>query len=148
VFGSHEGRQLRAIREDVELILRILRGLKSIDFKQIGASDMPTNFSIVAGTNGSFSAVLNPLNGAMASGSVPHWTSSDPNVILVPSSDGLLCDAAVPVGFAAASFDLSIAAASSDPNLPTLTNMHTISVSPAAPPPPTPLTAIDFAQTA
>lgn len=109
---------------------------------------MPTNFSIVAGTSGNFSAVLTPSNGAQAPGTVPQWTSSDSSVALVPSADGLTCDVTVPAGFPAASFDLSISAVSSDSSVGTVTNKHTIAVTQPIPPPPSPLTAIDFVQTA
>ena len=109
---------------------------------------MSTNFSIVAGTSGSFAALLTPPGGGQAPATVPQWTSSDASVALVPAADGLSCDAAVPAGFTSTTFDLSISAVSSDSSVGTVTNKHTITVTQPTPPPPAPLTAIDFAQTA
>ncbi len=116
--------------------------LRKIDFKPAGGH-MPTDFSIVAGSSGSFSAILTPPNGAQAPNSVPQWAASDPSVALSPSGDGLKCDAAVPAGFTAPTFDLNLQAQSSDPAIATVRAVHTITVSQPAP---GPLTAIDFAQ--
>ena len=109
---------------------------------------MPTDFSIVAGTSGSFNAVLTPTNGAQAVGTVPQWSASDSSVILTPSPDGLTCEVAVPVSATAASFDLQITAVSADANVGTVKAAHTITIVQPTPPPPPALTAIDFAQTA
>jgi hypothetical protein len=106
---------------------------------------MPTDFSIVAGTTGTFNSVLTPPNGAQAVGTVPQWTSNDASVTLTPSTDGLSCVAAVPVTDTAASFDLEITAVSADASVGTVKAAHTITI--VQPPPPA-LTAIDFAQTA
>jgi hypothetical protein len=106
---------------------------------------MPTDFSIVAGTNGTFAALLTPANGAQAAGTVPQWSASDTSIIVTPSTDGLTCEAAVPVGATAASFDLQITAVSADASVGTVKAAHTITI--VQPPPPA-LTAIDFAQTA
>ena len=116
--------------------------LRKINFKQVGAKKMPTDFSIVAGTTGSFSAVLTPPNGAQAAGTTPQWSSSDASVALSPSPDGLTLQAAVPATFTGPTFDLTISAQSADPAVGTVTKTHTITVTPA------PLTAVDFAQTA
>ena len=106
---------------------------------------MPTDFSIVAGTNGTFAAVLTPPNGALAAGEVPKWSASDSSVIVTPSPDGLTCEVAVPVSATAASFDLQITAVSADANVGTVKAAHTITIVQPTPPA---LTAIDFAQTA
>ena len=109
---------------------------------------MPTDFSIVAGTNGTFAAVLTPPNGALAVGEVPKWTANDTSIIVTPSADGLTCEAAVPVGATAASFDLEITAVSADASVGTVKAAHTITIVQPPPPPPPALTAIDFVQTA
>lgn len=132
-------------RADVKRVLRIL-ALKRIDFFQVEGIEMITG--IVAGTSGTFVAILTPSNGAQAAGSVPQWSSSEAAVSLSPAADGLSVVAAVPSDFAGTSFDLTISAASSDPAVGTVSNVHTIPVTPAPPPPPPPLTAIDFDQAA
>ena len=106
------------------------------------------NFSIVAGTTGSFAAVLTPAGGAQAAGTFPQWSASDPNVALNPSADGLTCDVAVPLSDTAASFDLKVSAVSSDPAVGTVSATHTITVTQPTPPPPVALQSIDFTQTA
>lgn len=138
-------KELRCIHEDLKRILRWI-ALKKIDFIQLGGCDM--NFSIVAGTKGSFSAVLTPAGGAQAAGTVPQWSASDPSVTLTPSADGLTCDVAVPLSDTAANFDLEISAVSSDPTIGTVKAQHLITVTQPTPPPPTALTGIDFVQTA
>jgi hypothetical protein len=136
-------RELRCIHWDVIRILRWI-SLKKIDFVQTGGCKM--NFSIVAGTTGSFAAVFTPDNGAQAPGTVPQWTASDPAITLTPSADGTTCDVAVPAAQTNA-FDLDLSAVSSDPSVGTVAAKHTIAVTQPVPPP-APLTAIDFAQTA
>lgn len=138
-------KELRCIHEDLKRILRWI-ALKKIDFIQLGGCDM--NFSIVAGTKGSFAAVLTPASGAQAPGTVPQWSASDPSVTLTPSADGLTCDADVPLSDAAASFDLKVSAVSSDPAVGTVSATHTITVTQPTPPPPTALQSIEFVQTA
>jgi hypothetical protein len=135
-------REVHCIHEDVQRILRLL-ALRRIDFIQSEGSEMITG--IVAGSTGSFVALLRPSNGAQAPGTVPAWTSSDASVSLAPSADGLSVVASVPTGFTAASFDLTLTAVSSDAVIGTLTATHTI---PVTQPPPPPLSAIDFDQTA
>lgn len=106
------------------------------------------NFSIVAGTTGTFTAVLTPSNGTFVG--VPAWTCSDPSVVFTPSTDGLSATAAVPAANTA-SFDVSISAQSTDSTQGTnglLTASHTIAVTAAPPPPPPALTGIDFVQSA
>jgi hypothetical protein len=137
---------LNCVHEDVKRILRLL-ALKRINFIQLGGRHMPIS-GITAGKNGTFVAILTPPNGAEAPGSVPAWKASDSAVILVPSADGLSCEAAVPVGFTAASFDLEISAVSSDAAIGSLSQTHTIPVTQPPPPPPPALTTIDFDQTA
>lgn len=100
------------------------------------------NFSIVAGTTGSFATDLNPPNGSMVG--VPKYTASDPAIVLVPAADGSSCDAQVPAG-QTANFDLQIDAVSSDPAIGAVTNKHTITVTQPVPPA---LQSIDFHQTA
>ncbi len=130
--------------EELEHKKKKKKPLRKIDYKPAGGH-MPTDFSIVAGSTGSFSAVLTPPNGAQAPNSVPQWAASDPSISLSPSGDGLKCDAAVPAGFTAPTFDLNLQALSSDANIGTVRVSHTITVNQPAP---GPLTAIDFAQTA
>ena len=105
------------------------------------------DYSQVAGTTASFKSVLTPDNGAQAEGTKPQWTSSDTTVQLVPSADGLTCDAVLPLPYLAASYDLTENATSSDPSIGVVTKTHTITVTQPVPLPP-PLTAIDFVQTA
>jgi len=132
--------------KEIERVVKRKKPLRKIGFIQTGGC-MATDFSIVAGQSGFFSAVLTPSNGAQAPGTVPQWSASDPSVVLVPSPDGLNCEAQVPAGFTAASFDLQNSAQSSDSSIGTVTGKHTISVSQPPPPPPPPLTGIDFVQT-
>jgi len=145
-----ELRKIGRLEHEVEEIEQAVKKpkkkvLRKIDYKPVGEKKMPTNFSIDAGSSGSFSAILTPPNGAQAPGTVPQWSATDSAVLLSPSADGLTCSAAVPTGFAPASFDLGILAQSADPNVGNVTKKHTITVNqPAAPP----LTDIDFAQTA
>ena len=139
-------RTLNCVHEDVKRILRLL-ALKRINFIQLGGRHMPIS-GITAGKSGTFAAILTPPNGAQAPGSAPAWKASDPSVMLVPSADGLSCEAAVPLGFTAASFDLAISAVSSDAAIGTVGQTHTIPVTQPPPPPPPALTAIDFDQTA
>jgi hypothetical protein len=156
VLGSHKNKKIleeiregvawciettRCIHEDVKRLLRWI-ALRKIHIKQIGGHGM--NFSIVAGTTGSFAAVLSPPNGAQAPGTVPQWSASDPSVTLNPSTDGLTCDASVPLSDTAASFDLKVSAVSSDPAVGTVSSTHTITVTQ----PTVALQAIDFTQTA
>lgn len=103
------------------------------------------NFSIVAGTTGTFAAALTPTNGAQAPGTFPKWTASDPSIALTPSADGLTCEAAVPATDAAASFDLQVTAVSADATVGTVSKTHTIAVTKPTPPA---LQSIDFIQTA
>jgi uncharacterized protein YjdB len=138
VFGSRK--ILNEILQGVNQILRLL-ALRKIDFIQVGGY-MPTNFSIQPGQTGSFSAVKTPSNGGSTT---PGWSSSDASITLTPSADGLTCEAAVPTGYAAQSFDLTIAAVSTDSSIGLLKATHTITVNP---PPPPALTALDFVQTA
>lgn len=154
VFGKAQQKELSEIRKTVECIhndvMRILKhiALRKIDFEQTGGG---MNYSIQAGTKGTFKAVLTPTNGAMAAGTVPQWSASDPAITLVPSTDGLTCDANVPATFTG-NFDLSLSATSSDPtagvNGKIGPQIHLIQVTAAPPPPPAPLTGIDFVQTA
>jgi hypothetical protein len=136
-------REVECLHRDVQRLLRIL-SLHRVDFIQLGGC-MPTDFSIVAGTSGTFASILTPPNGALAAGEVPKWSASDSSVIITPSPDGLTCEAAVPVGATAASFDLELTAISADASVGTVKAAHTITI--VQPPPPA-LTAIDFAQTA
>ena len=145
-------REVECLHRDVQRLLRIL-SLHHIDFMQVPdfnfwGDNMPTNFSIVAGTNGTFTAVLTPPNGALAAGEVPKWAASDTSVIVTPSADGLTCEAAVPVGVTAVNFDFDIVGVSADASVGILTSKHTITIVQPPPPPPPALTAIDFAQTA
>lgn len=128
------------IHHDVIKILKWI-ALKKIDFVQLGGCTM--NYSIVAGTTGSFAAVLNPANGAQAPGTVPQWSASDPAITLTPSADGTTCDVAVPAAQTNA-FDIDLSAVSSDPSVGTVTAKHTIAVTQ----PVAPLQSIDFVQTA
>lgn len=161
VFTQHDRERLervehetKCIHEDVKRLLRWI-ALKKISFFQIGkkcccCGGCVMDFSIVAGATGSFQAVKTPANGTEAPGDIPQWHSSDPSVVLTPSADGLTCDAAVPAGFTAASFNLSISAVSSDSTQGdngTVGSTHVITVTPATPPT-QPLTGIDFVQTA
>jgi hypothetical protein len=136
--------EVRRIREDVERLLRHI-ALTEIEFIQVEGDDMPTNFTIAAGTSGHFVAVLTPPNGLM--NGVPQWASSDPAVVLTPAANGLSCDAAVPATDTNPSFDLTLTAVSSDPTITVAPAVHTITIMQPVPPP-TPLTAIDFAQAA
>ena len=77
-------REVECLHRDVQRLLRIL-SLHRVDFIQLGGC-MPTDFSIVAGTNGTFAAVLTPANGAQAVGTVPQWSASDSSVIVTPSA--------------------------------------------------------------
>jgi hypothetical protein len=142
-----ELRKIGRLEHEVEEIEKALKkpkkkALRKINFKPAGEKKMPTDFSIVAGTTGSFSAILTPPGGAQAPGTTPQWSSSDATVVLTPSTDGMKVDAAVPASETASSFDLSILAVSSDSGVGTVSKTHSITVSA------TPLTAIDFAQTA
>ena len=119
-------REVECLHRDVQRLLRIL-SLHHIDFTQSGGN-MPTDFSIVAGTNGTFAAVLTPANGAQAAGTVPQWSASDASVTLTPSADGLNCVAAVPATDTAASFDLQITAVSADASVGTVKAAHTITI--------------------
>ena len=149
MFGLHCCKKLREIWDVVACthrdVIKLLKwiALKKIDFVQLhGDIFMPTNFTIVAGTKGSFGALLTPPNGATSG--VPAWSASDASVTLTPSADGLSCDADVPVGNTAP-FDLTLSATSSDSTVGTVSKAHTISV---LPPPPPPLQSVDFQQTA
>jgi hypothetical protein len=121
----------------------LCRPLTEIDFIQVEGDDMPTNFTIVAGTSGHFVAVLTPPNGSM--NGVPQWASSDPAVVLTPAANGLSCDAAVPATDTGTTFTLTLTAVSSDPTITVAPAVHAITIVQPLPPP-TPLTAIDFAQ--
>lgn len=146
-----EIKKLDTLTNEVEELEDILKHkkrkpLRKIDFIPVGGHMAPhTDFSIDAGSTGSFSVVLTPPNGTQAPNSVPQWAASDPSVVLSPSGDGLKCDAAVPAGFTAPTFDLNLQAQSSDPNVNTVRAVHTITVNQPAP---GPLTAIDFVQSA
>ena len=141
--GCNICKELRCIHNDIIRILKWI-ALKEIDFVQVGGG---MNYSQVAGTTASFQSVLTPADGAQAAGTKPQWTASDTTVQLVPSADGLSCDAILPLPYLAASYDLTESAVSSDPAIGTLTVTHTITVTQPVPPPPA-LTAIDFVQTA
>lgn|GEM_PF-2144543 len=132
--------EILCIHRDIKRLLQWI-ALKEIDFVQFGGS---MNFSIVRGAAGTFTAVLNPVNGAQAAGTVPQWTASDSSVVLNPSADGLSCDATAPAGSTFTTFDLNLKATSSDPAVGVVSVTHTIAVTePVAPP----LQSIDFAQT-
>jgi hypothetical protein len=131
--------ELAHIRNDIKKILRWI-ALKDIDFIQDGGC-MPTDFSVIVGTTGSFAAVLNPPNGTMSG--VPLWSASDASVVLSPAADGLSCVAGIPAGFTAASFTLTLTAISSDTSIGTLTASHNIRADQPTPPA---LSAIDFIQ--
>ena len=110
------------------------------------------NFSLVRGTAGTFTAVLNPPNGAQAAGTFPKWDAGgDASIVLNPSADGLSCDVTAPAGSTSTTFNLNITAQSSDPTVGTagvVTAQHAITVTEPVPPPPTPLQSIDFVQSA
>jgi hypothetical protein len=140
-----ELKKIGKLEHEVEEIEQALKkpkkkALRKINYKQVGEKQMPTDFSIVAGTSGVFSAVLTPPGGAQAPGTVPQWVASDSSVVLTPTSDGIKVEAAVPAGFSGTTFDLSLSAVSSDSGVGTVSKTHTITVSAA------PLTAIDFGQ--
>lgn len=140
-----ELKKIGRLEHEVEEIEKALekpkkKALRKVNFKPVGEKKMPTDFSIVAGTSGVFSAVLTPPNGAQAPGTTPQWAASDGSVVLSPTSDGMKVEAAVPAGFAGTSFDLTLSAVSADSGVGTVSKTHTITVT--APP----LTAIDFGQ--
>lgn len=135
-------RELNCIHRDVIRILKWI-ALKEIDFVQVGGT---MNYSQEAGTTATFQTVLTPSNGAQAAGTKPQWTVSDTTVQLVPSGDGLTCDAILPLPYLAASYDLNVTAVSSDPSIGTVAKTHTVTVTQPVPPP-TALQAIDFVQT-
>ena len=143
---------LKRVEHKIDHLLRLLeelfchRALRAIFIIQV-EGEMPTDFSIQAGQNGQFAALLIPGNGTQEPGTVPQWSASDTNVIVTPAPDGLTCEVAVPIEFAGASFDLSISAQSSDSAIGTVSGKHTISVSQPPPPPPPALSGIDFVQT-
>jgi hypothetical protein len=138
--------EVECIHEDVKRLLRYI-ALHKIDFIQVGGN--PMNYSIQAGSSGTFQAVFTPPNGTQAPGTSPSWSCSDPSIGLTPSADGTSVVAAVPASNTA-SFTLTLSATSSDPTQGVsgvLTAVHTITVT-QPPPPPTPLTGVDFVQTA
>lgn len=125
-------------REIVSLLKQILGKLNWASVLKIfqikGRQAMPTNFSVQAGTSGTFQVVP---NGALQSGAPINWTVDDTaNVTLSASPDGdpTKIVATVAAADPNAQFTLSVAATSS--NGSALTDSQVVQVTPVAPPAP------------
>jgi hypothetical protein len=134
--GEVEKKVDEAIKLDKEILAsRELTSLKLVQ-NQKGATEMPTNNSIVAGTTGNFSAV--PGGGVFPPGASVNFTQDDPNageVILTPGAPDAqgnpTVNAAVIAGAKATSFNLGASVTRTDGTVITAPPLA-VAITPAA----------------
>jgi hypothetical protein len=81
--------------------------------------------NIISGQPAAFTASVNP--GQSVKGT-PKWKSSDPDVTLTPSADGMTCTALVPVTFKSPTFNIVLSAESNDPSVGVTETTHAVEV--------------------
>jgi hypothetical protein len=101
-----------------------------------GDPDMITGTPL--GTTSRFRATF---NGALKVGSVPVWSTTDTGVTLVPSADGLECDASLSLADTLTNYPLTVTGVASDGTTVTAT----VQV-PELPAPPAPATSVSIDQ--
>ena len=145
IFDHDEIRLLKELLEEFRELKYYLRerfGFPARGFKiyQLGAYKM----QVQAGQTGVFQATVVPTGGALQAGAIPAWSVDDTNVTLTPSTDGFTVSAAVAASDTAASFNLTITGISSDGS--TISDTVNVTITPVAPPPPTPATGFVITQ--
>jgi len=82
-------------------------------------------FTIVPGQTATFEATVAPNTTLKGT---PVWRSSDPDVTLTPSTDGMDCTALIPVTFKSPTFNLVLATESADPSVGHQETTHSVEV--------------------
>jgi hypothetical protein len=135
---SHLLRQiLHKLEEIAQLLTHQGKAATSVRIIQIGGS-MPTNLSIAPGSTGTF---LGVPNGAVQAGSLPVWTTNDPNAVPTPNLTADPTGNTVGVAVAAtdtlASFVLTYTGVNSATPPATFSGSVTVTITPATPVPAT-----------
>jgi hypothetical protein len=121
--------------EEIYLIVRKCCAAKGFKIIQIKSGEKCMITGIQAGQSGTFQETPVPSNGALQAGSVPTWTTDNPDVTLTPSADGTTVVAAVAAATTTNTFNLTVSGVSSDPTIGNISDTVAVPILPVVVPP-------------